>query len=269
MHRVRRVPPDPSAPDRTARMTLAGGDQLDLLAALGVPDPAPVEPPPAPMVDEGELEARRARVARIAFKARQATLLAEVENPPRVSLPVLVPNSDLCGESRDCVRITCPHHAALDVGEPEEVEGKVYRRIVLNTGWREGADPSRGRRPAYNVEEQADLRTWPAFEEEVLAELDAMQAAGFDPCCDRAAKRVRAAREAAEDGDADRATLQRIDDTTMVAIGRVLGVSDESVRIACRSAEEKLRNLAVDGGYSEDGDVSDLVEAILFGAGVE
>jgi hypothetical protein len=251
-------------------MTLAGGDQLDLLAGLGVPSP-PTEPaadpaPPALVDDEG-LAARRERAARIAFKARQATMLAEIEAPERVRLPVLVPNSDLCGQPTTCRRISCPWNTTLDVGEPEEVDGKIWRRVVLNTGWREGAEPELGRRPAYNVEEQADARTWIAFGAEVEAELDDMEGARFPNCSDRFAKRVRAAVEEAEDTAEDRAAaLRALDDTTMVAIGKILGVSDESARLSCRSAEEKLRNMARDGGYSQDGDVSDLAEAILFGA---
>jgi hypothetical protein len=210
--------------------------------------------------EERKAQAAEARRRRIVSKLRQVDLVPEeVGDPPR---PSRVPaNSDLCGQPATCRVLSCRWNTTLDLGEPERFEEFTLRTITLNTG-----KGDLGRRPAFNVEEQADAGNWHAFGEQVLERLDEMEADGFPNCADRFAKRVRAALEDAEDRD-DWLALASLDDITMVAIGKVLGVSDESVRLACRSAEAKLRNLADVGGYSQDGDLSDLAEAILFGAG--
>lgn len=207
--------------------------------------------------EERRLQAAEARRQRIAAKLRQVDLEDDIcATPSPGHFPA---NSDLCGQPTTCRRISCKWNAVLDLGEPERFDGGyVLRPIILNTG-----RGDLGRRPAFNVEDQATASNWPAFTDQVLERLDELEALGQDTCCDRVSKRVRAAIEDAEDRD-DLLALASLDDVTMVAIGKVLGISDESVRLACRSAEEKLRNMARDGGYAESGDVSDLAEAILF-----
>lgn len=215
--------------------------------------------------EDQAIRAAESRRSRIASMLRQVDLEDERWKPAkRVSASSLS-----CGQPRTCRRISCKWNATLDLGEPEVIDGFALRPITLNTGWREGAPRARGRRPAFGVEEQADRRNWQPFGEQVEAELDAMEDAGFDNCCDRAARRVSAAIEETEDVAVNgerQAALEALDHVTTVTIGLILGVSDESVRLASRSAEEKLRNMARSGGYREDGDVADLADAILFGA---
>jgi hypothetical protein len=169
------------------------------------------------------------------------------------------------------------------------VDLKVYRRTVLNTGWIEDSQRKLGRPPSFNTEEQADAAAWGPFGDLTIAELAKMRAAGFDPCTDRAAKRVRAASEEAEEEASARADEEyadaspdereaakqrmiaaartRLDDTTTVAIGRILGKSDETVRLDTVSARGKIRSWAAEGGYGNDGDMADALDAALFGAG--
>jgi hypothetical protein len=224
--------------------------------------------------EEQRERAAAARRQRIAAKASQRSLDGRtgsswwLPGDDRVHLPVLVPNSDHCGEDIDCERYTCPWHTSLELGEPEVVDGSVWRRATINTGWREEGDPVRGRRPSFNVEDQADERNWPPFEAALREERRAMREAGHDPCGDRFSKRVRAAREEAEDS-VNPLAPQEIDDITVVAVGRMIGTSDESIRLTTNDAFAKLRNMARDGGYGETGDVDDLIEALAFGAGVE
>jgi hypothetical protein len=207
--------------------------------------------------EERRLQAAEARRQRIAAKLRQVDMADAGPTSSRARIPA---DSTKCGQPTTCRVIGCKWNAVLDYGEPETFDGYVLRPVILNTG-----RGDLGRRPAFNVEDQATASNWEAFGEQVLDRLDELEELNQETCCDRVARRVRAAVEEAEDRD-DWLALASLDDLTTVAIGKVLGVSDESIRLTSRSAEEKLRNMARDGGYSQDGDVSDLAEAILFGA---
>jgi hypothetical protein len=225
------------------------------------------------------VRAAEARRRRVAAKELQEGLTEEERawwrpGMARVHLPVIHASSETCGQPTTCRRLSCPANTTLDVGDEEIVNGRVYRVVTLHQGPLDGRyDPERGRRPAFNVEEQVDAVHWGPFEAQVLTRLDEMEEAGFSNCSDRFARRVRTALEDAEDSaetdEERRAVLQDLDDATLVALGRVLGLSDESIRLSCRSAEAKLRSWADDAGYTINGDVTDLAEAILFGAGVE
>lgn len=235
----------------------------------------------ARLIEEEEQRERAAEARRRRVAAKELQVSASEEDRawwrpgmPRARLPVVRASSETCGQPTTCRRLSCPNNTTLDVGEPEVVNGRVYRVVTLHQGPLDGRhDPERGRRPSFTVEEQVDPCHWSPFETQVLARLDEMEAARFSNCADRFARRVRAALEEAEDSaetdEERREVLAELDDATLVALGRVLGVSDETVRIACRNAEAKLRTWAEEAGYAQGGDVDDLAEAILFGAGVE
>ena len=192
--------------------------QREQLAMFGLPpEPVPDSPPPAepapPPRPPATAADRRAR-------ALQRSLLAPVEAAPVEPMPRIV--GGVCSERTHrlapdgslapCPRVRCPHHLAIDVGEPERIGRAVEAPLVCSTA---GQEVEMGRRPGLSAYPETHGEAV-EFIELVVARLETMpETCALD-------------------------VIARYPDGAPVeAIARVLGVTPEVVRRDTESAVAK------------------------------